>query len=397
MIGLLAKSSASSRRPSADTARACNSHDGFVMGLCRGLLLVTAVFLLHPVVASAQDSGDARVQRTQAVLVSSLDPALPEVRLDAWLQRVVGPAARYMWTSGACAGRREDNPAVPLCGIVAVTRADISITIGVRLGEYLQDAKSDRAGTPRFDEAYISRGREVVMLDRLGDLARMLSLRAGGVAAARDRARGDSLPAGTSPASPASTCSMTVVNDGRGDVVRPRLRRRADGVQHRRRRGPQGAGGRAPDAPNDVRIARRRGRGDFSRHRAQRPEALSPRERARRVGADTRRRPDTPYDLLDWKDDTNSPKAIVSARVGTTGRPSAVDVPVDTSISRLVISVESVAGVTTTLVRPGGGLVRDGDRDVTVSEIQSLDVKAADQGGPDGLHHRPPAAGRVEG
>ena len=47
--------------------------------------------------------------------------------------------------------------------------------------------------------------------------------------------------------------------------------------------------------------------------------------------------------------------------------------PVDTSISRLVISVESVAGVT--LVRPGGGLVRDGNRDVTVSEIQSLDVK----------------------
>ncbi len=104
---------------------------------------------------------------------------------------MVGPDARYVWTSGSCADRREDTPAVPLCGIVAVTRAEFSVTIGVRLGEYLQDAKADRSRLARFDEAYISRGRDLVMLDRLGDLPRMLSLAPAEWPRPGDRARGD--------------------------------------------------------------------------------------------------------------------------------------------------------------------------------------------------------------
>ncbi len=76
----------------------------------------------------------------------------------------------------------------------------------------------------------------------------------------------------------------------------------------------------------------------------------------------------TPYDLLDWKDDANSPKTIVAARAAAAARPTAIDVPVDTSVSRLVVSVESVAGVTTTFVRPGGGVVREGEGDVRVSQ-----------------------------
>ena len=64
------------------------------------------------------------------------------------------------------------------------------------------------------------------MLDRLGDLVR-LSAFAGGVAAFRDRARGDSLPAGTPEAFRDCHLQHDVDEQRSRVVVRPRLFRRA--------------------------------------------------------------------------------------------------------------------------------------------------------------------------
>ncbi len=340
------------------------------------LLAMTAVFTLHPALAAAQDPVDARIRRTQAIVVSSLDPTLPELRLDSWLQQVVGADARYTWTSGSCAGTRgPDTTAVPLCGIVAVTRSDVTVTIGVRLGEYVHDAKSDRSETPRFDEAYISRGHDMVMLDRLGDLARMLSLSPAqwprpdivleAIRCLPDRPRHFETV----------TCSMTVVNNGGA----PSFARVFLDVQTNYNRGggeflKVGAGGRRtlrlmfawPDEEGAAISAGIELRNRTPYHRLnERGELMLP------SGEDLR----TPYDLLDWQDDSDGPRTIVSARVATTGRPSAIDVPVDASISRLIVSVETVAGVAPTFVRPGGAVVREGERDVRLSDVRSLDVK----------------------
>src|SRR5262249_40384647 len=108
------------------------------------LRLVTLLCALWPAVAMAQHTPE-RIRRTQAVVASSLDQGLPDVSLDQWLRKVLGSTAHYEWTSGSCAGQLDgENPAIPLCGIVAVADSDVTVTVGVRLGEYLQDAKVDR-------------------------------------------------------------------------------------------------------------------------------------------------------------------------------------------------------------------------------------------------------------
>jgi len=197
--------------------------------------IVAAVCALGPVIALAQDSQE-RIRRTQRVIVSSLDPALPDVPLDAWLRQVVGSSARFEWTSGSCAVQRDpDDPAVPLCGIVAAANGDVTVTVGVRLGEYVQGTKVDRWETPRLDEAFIHR-RDLVMLDRLGDLPRILTL-AGRWPTSRvvlESVR--CLPKRALPGE-GVTCSMSLVNNGGAPSLarvfvdaRPERRRGSDGI-----------------------------------------------------------------------------------------------------------------------------------------------------------------------
>jgi len=140
------------------------------------LRLVTVLCALSPVMAAAQLVPE-RIRRTQSVIASSLDPALPNVPFDEWLRQTLPSSARFEWTSGSCAGERDrESSVVPLCGIVAATDSEVTITVGVRLGDYLQPTKVDRWATPRVDGTFIRRGRASVMLDRLRDLPRLLSL-----------------------------------------------------------------------------------------------------------------------------------------------------------------------------------------------------------------------------
>ena len=355
--------------------RACNRGHGFVTGLGTLLRVAIPLVTLSPVLAAMQNPADVRIQRTQAVVVSSLDPTLPDVRLDGWLRQLVPAGARYAWTSGSCAGQRErDSQVVPLCGIVAVTDSDLTVTIGVRLGEYDQDTKSDRLGTPRFDEAYVSRGRNLVMVERLADLARILNLPQAqwprpdivleAVRCVPERPK----------AYETATCSMTLVNSG----AAPSFVRAFIDVQ--------AAHSRAGGEVLKVQAGQRRNlrlmfpwpeeEGATISVGVERNDPM-PYHRVNARGDVTLTRGEdllTPTDLLEWQDDSNALRAIVSKRVSTVGRPTSVDVPVDSSISRLVVSVESVPGVPATLVRPGGAIVAGGERDVRLSDQQSLDI-----------------------
>src|SRR6476620_1286229 len=52
----------------------------------------------------------------------------------------------------------------------------------------------------------------------------------------------------------------------------------------------------------------------------------------------------------------------------------AIDVPVDASITRLVVSIESIPGVSGTLLRPNGARVSETDRDVRFSDLKKMDL-----------------------
>ena len=375
MIGILGQSCGRGGRAHAPHPRACKNHAGFVIGY-GGLLLATAVIMLQPAVAEAQDAREARVDRTKTLMVSSLDPTLPDVSLETWLQEVIGANAGSEWTAGSCAGRREpDNPAVPLCGIVAVTRGDATVTIGVKLGVYDQASKADRLEAPRLDEAYVSRGRKVVMLDGLGDLARMIAL----PESQWPRPNIQLEAIRCLPERPTRiervTCSMTLVNRGAASsFARVFVDVQSDYSQ--------AAGELLKVAAGERRTLRimfawpaEEGAAASAGIELKEPR---PYHRVNERGETVLTRGEelpVPYDLLDLEDGSNAPQLIVSARVTTSARPSATDVPVDSSISRLVVSIESPDGVPTTFVRPGGAVVREEDEGVTLSDVRSLDLK----------------------
>lgn len=72
--------------------------------------------------------------------------------------------------------------------------------------------------------------------------------------------------------------------------------------------------------------------------------------------------------------DDQAPQLILSARLEADRTTRTMDVPVDASVSTLLLSVESADGVTTILMRPGGARVMDTDRGVSVSELTTMDV-----------------------
>jgi len=343
----------------------------------RSLLRALAFLcMLGPAIASAQDPTAERTRRTQGALVSSLDPALPDIALDVWLRQVLGPSARLQWTSGSCAGPRgRDISAVPLCGIVDVTDSGSVVTIGVRLGEYLQDTKADRYGTPRADEAYVARGSDRVMLDRLGDLPRILKLQS------REWPRPDivldsitCLPERAEPHETV-TCSMALANNGAApSSARVFIDIEGDG----RRSGGE-----------EVKL-------QAGQRRSLRLKFPWPEEDGASIAVGIELKEPTPYhrvngrgglaltngedltipwDLLDWEDDENALRTIISARPRVGARPSLVDVPVDASITRLVVGVEYLPGIAAVLLRPGGTRVVETDRDVRLSTVKTVDLK----------------------
>jgi hypothetical protein len=343
--------------------------------LIRTVLRLALLCVLCSADAAAQNPASERINRTQRVAASSLDPILPEIPLAEWLQQVMGPSAQYEWSSGACAEQRDrENPVVPLCGIVAATQSEFTVTVAVRLGDYLQPSKTDRWVTARLDEAFISHRRRLLVLDRLSDLPRLLNLPpqqwpAPDVELESVRC----LPANPNPDETVN-CAMTLANKGHAaSFARVFVDARPD---HSR-----GGDAAVKLYPRSWRTVR------WSFPWVDQDAA------AITVGAEFADR--TPYDrvnergearltrgedldeanyLLGWEDDAQALRTIVTARFAVGGTPRAIDVPVDRSISRLLVSVESVPGVTAVLVRPSGTRVTELDSDVTSSDLKTMDL-----------------------
>ena len=338
------------------------------------LRLVTVLCALWPAVVMAQHTPE-RIRRTQAVIASSLDPALPDISFDRWLRQVLGSDAQYEWTSGPCADQLDvEDSVVPLCGIVAVAGADVAVTVGVRLGDYLQETKVDRSGTPRLDAAVISRGRDFVMLDRLSDLPRLTSVPAAqwpqpnivleSVRCTPEHPQPDE----------SVTCRIAVANNGNAAAfvhvfINTPLDRSLSGEAAVKLE----AGARKtarmtfrwPESGADMTAGVEIG-GRLPYHDVNERGELT---LTRVEELDTR------SFLRGWVDDDDAPRTIMSSRVAVGGAPRVIDVPVDRSISRLVVSVESGRGLSTTLLRPTGARVGDMDRDVRLSEIKTIDLQ----------------------
>jgi hypothetical protein len=142
------------------------------------LQFVTILVMMYPgSLPAAQDAAPEPIRRARAVLVSTLDPALPAVQLETWLRQVVGPSARYEWGEGACAGLRQSSSlGVGVCGVVLAATSDLTVTVALRLGERRFDEKTDRWEPARLNDAFLDRGDESLPLERLGDLPRLLML-----------------------------------------------------------------------------------------------------------------------------------------------------------------------------------------------------------------------------
>jgi len=67
-------------------------------------------------------------------------------------------------------------------------------------------------------------------------------------------------------------------------------------------------------------------------------------------------------------------QTIVSVRGTLAGAPHTVDVPVDASISRLVVTGDLELGMTSTLIRPNGQPVLESDPDVRFSELLQVQI-----------------------
>ena len=336
-------------------------------------LIVTLLCALWPVDAAAQNSAADRIRRAQTVFASNLDPTLPNVPAGVWLREVLGSSAQYEWTSGSCVGQRGDN-VVPLCAIVAATDSKVAVIVGIRLGEYLQDAKVDRWGTPQLDEAFISVGRDLLMLDRLSDLPRMLNR------SRQEWPRPDIVleSARCVPERPQGyesvTCRMELVNNGSA----PALGRVFVDVE------PSRLGGdllvKLPiHSRRTVRMMFHWPDEEGARVSAGvELDNRSPYHRVNERGELTLTRGEdlnTPDFLLGWEDDDEALKTIVSGRLSVGRTPGTIDVPVDRSITRLVVSVELSRGVTATLLRPDGARVGEMDADVTFSDRSTIDLK----------------------
>jgi hypothetical protein len=340
------------------------------------LRLLTVVCMLWPAVAAAEDPAQERIHRAQSVVASNLDPDLPEIPLSIWLRQVVGSSAQLEWSSGSCASQRErENPSVPLCGIVAATQSELTVAVGVRLGDYMQDAKVDRWwGTPRLDEAFISGRRKLVMLDRLSDLPRLLNQSpqqwpTPDIVLESVRC----LPAHASE-NEAVTCTMALANNGNA----PSFARVFFDFELDRTRGGEAVVKVYSHSRRTVRTSILWPEGGAAITAGVELVDRTPYHRVNDRGEARLTRGedlDVPNDLLGWEDDEHALRTIMTARVAVGGRPRAIDVPVDGSITRLLVSVESLPGVTAILRRPDGTSVRETDRDVSFSDLKTMDLQ----------------------
>jgi len=345
------------------------------------VLLVIALVMLYPCGAhAAQDATNDRVLRAQAVPASILDPALPDVPIDAWVRNLLGPSARYEWSSGACAEpRQQSNPSVDVCAVMMAATSDTTVTVAVRLGTRWPEEKTDRWEPPLLSDAFLDRGGDSLMLQRLGDLPRMMAVpphewpkRAIIVDAHGIRCSPESGMSGG-----AVTCFATVANPGQiTTLARIFVERR-------------------PYADQDTDVVLKVLPGTtrtvqfiLSQH--------SPQQESIVVGAEVNSR--TPYlragkrgqlilqprhvdaaleGLTDSPNDDELPRDILMVRGAVSDSARTFEIPVDRSVTRLVVSTELEPGLNAALFRPGGAIVAGTERDVKLSTAHQLEVGRA--------------------
>ena len=338
---------------------------------------IMTLFVLHaPSNALSQDASIDHVRRAQAVPASALDPALPHVPLDAWLRKTIGSTARYEWTDGACAGPRDrDHAPVRVCAIVLASAADVAVTVSVQVAERGADEDKDRTVNPRLHDVYIDRGSDSLTVDRLGDLVRFLP-----APIEQWPKRDVTMQKGSVRCSPEEpvpgaevTCSVTIANPGRTSV---HARLFVDILPY-----PERA------AAEVVKLAPRtwmKLRTTFTWPRDEGATVtlgveLNDRSPYRRVGEDERptigaRSAAAALSGLVEQSTNGEIEPLVMVR-GAFAEPSRVfDIPVDSSISRLVVSVENDPDVEATLFRPGGAPVTDADREVRLAGVRQVEL-----------------------
>jgi hypothetical protein len=341
------------------------------------LQAIFALFLLYPANdAASQDARLEHVPRAKAVPASALDPALPPVPLDAWLRKAIGTSARYEWTEGACAGPRDrDNAPVRVCAIVLASTADLAVTVSVQVAERGPDEEKDRTLNPRLHDVFIDRGNDSLTVDRLSDLVRFLS-----APIAQWPKRDVTLQKGSVRCSPEEPvpgdeviCSVTLENPSQTavharlfvDILPSPERASAEIVKL------------APrtwmklhvtfDWPRDEGATVTLGvelndRSPYRRVREDGRPTIGARSAAEAVLGLIE--PSTNGDL----------EPLLMVR-GAFAEPVRVfEIPVDGSISRLVVSVENAPGVDATLFRPGGAAVTAIDRDVRLAGVRQVEL-----------------------
>jgi hypothetical protein len=348
------------------------------------LRLVLTPGVLHPATfqtppAAVQDP----VRRAQAVLAFALDPALPSIPLEVWIGQVVGTSAGYQWASGACAGARErHNPALPLCVVVVASTRDVAVTVSIRVGEFMPDPESrrwegsHRWHAPRFDDAFIERGGHSLMLERLSDLPRMLALAPHLWPQPDVRLEATRCaPADPMPHQPV-TCSVVVANRGQA-TAHARVFVDAETEAHlggeslvrlpaRTRKTVSVTFSWPGNEGGTVSL----GVGLSDRTPYHRVDEQGGRELEMRSADE---------ELANLREEPlhGEPRTILSARGTLSGSPRSFDVPVDSSVSRLVVSVEVGRGAVVALVRPGGAAVNASHRDVTAGRVEQVEIGRA--------------------
>ena len=328
----------------------------------------------------AQDTEPERIRRAQTVPASALDPALPDVPFDTWIRNLLGPSARYEWSSGACADLRGTISAgIDVCAVVLAHTSNISVTVAIRVGARLEEEKSDRLEAPRFSDAFIDRAGETLTLDGLGDLPRMLTVppQQWPKRAVVVDDQGIRCPQHGSIRGGDVMCFVTITNPGTTTVhARVFVEKRP-----------------YPDQDSDFILKLPPGR---TRQVQLMLSMQSPEEESASVGVELNSR--APYlragkggeltlqprnadavlaGMGEPPSEDALPRDILMVRGALRELARRFEVPVDNTVSRLVVSMALHNGVTAVLFRPGGAAVTNSDPDVKLSAVRHLEVGQA--------------------
>jgi len=337
---------------------------------------IYALLLLHAPNASLQDPPFEHVARAQSVLASALDPALPRMPLDTWLQKTIGSTARLEWTEGACAGPRDrDHAPVRVCAIVVASTADLAVTVSVQVAERIPDEDKDRTVSPRLHDVFIDRGNDSLTVDRLSDLVKFLPAPIEQWPKRDVTLQKDSVRCSPEAPSPGDevTCSIGIGNPGQTSV---HARVFVDILPY-------------PERPSAeiVKLAPRtwmKLRLTFEWPRSEEATVtlgveLNDRSPYRRVGEDDRptigARSAAAALLGLIEQATNGDlEPLVMVRGAFAESSRVFEIPVDASINRLVVSLENDPAVEATLFRPDGAPVSGADRDVKLTGVKQVEL-----------------------